>query len=669
MLIYFFVLIEIPALLAPATEIKKDDVDMEDPDAEAAATAAAIDDGLGAFRPSTSFNNLSTLLPPESAVETPNAQADTPEGTPAGTPAPVQAPAPVAVPSAVPSPALVNIAAAANPPDTKKRTASSTSAESPVAKRRASTGRKGSSAAKSKAKNSGGNSPGANEKTQPAGDKQTKGAKQNDRKKDTPNPLTSGETQQQPVKVQPIKPVVKPVVAVSSQAAVVTPRVQAPAPVEHSEDDSLGPSSYEGSTPPTEADFQSVAQAAVSNLIMNAGNGKAESANPAPGTNIDTSTEHIKALTGSNWVAVCSGGDIGGPASSESSDKMNNRARRQNLTADERARQNRDRNREHARNTRLRKKAYVEELKRTLTALVAQRDAADLEKRHSAQRELEQREVRFRVVEEFLKLRGRKEENFARWAAILEENFTLTLPVTDFRETIQSKTPGAKTDYLQTLTGVSEAMADASLLASFLKSLGKSSEGDAIYFQYQCDRKNFFMDNCIAVLDWTASSQGAIQHVSLSPQHYFKLAPVFTNLFSQGASNELTLKGNLKAHFSPASNKLISVVMSFDTGVVMSQLNQLMKAPELTSDDAAATAAQVAANEADAILDSLEMPHIEASSVPSNVNIVAASCSGSSTGPASITDLEKEDSSDESHGDLDESTKGMTSRRALRSNE
>jgi hypothetical protein len=41
---------------------------------------------------------------------------------------------------------------------------------------------------------------------------------------------------------------------------------------------------------------------------------------------------------------------------------MNNRARRQYLTPDERARQNRDRNREHARNTRLHKKAYVEEL-------------------------------------------------------------------------------------------------------------------------------------------------------------------------------------------------------------------------------------------------------------------------------------------------------------------
>lgn len=153
---------------------------------------------------------------------------------------------------------------------------------------------------------------------------------------------------------------------------------------------------------------------------------------------VDTSTEHVKALTGSNWVAVCGGGHIIGDSSSQNNNDKLNRARRSNLTPDERARQNRDRNREHARNTRLRKKAYVEELKATLSALVTQRDAAELEKRHASQRELEQREVRFRVLEEFLKLRGRNEANAARWAAILEDKFTLTMPVVSFRSMVHS---------------------------------------------------------------------------------------------------------------------------------------------------------------------------------------------------------------------------------------
>ena len=99
--------------------------------------------------------------------------------------------------------------------------------------------------------------------------------------------------------------------------------------------------------------------------------------------------------------------------------------------------------------------------------MVAQRDATDLEKRHSTQRELEQREVRFRVVEEFLKLRGRNEANFARWAAILEENFRFVLPVTSYREMVQTKTKAEKGSYQQTLTGVSEAVADSGLFSSF----------------------------------------------------------------------------------------------------------------------------------------------------------------------------------------------------------
>jgi hypothetical protein len=128
------------------------------------------------------------------------------------------------------------------------------------------------------------------------------------------------------------------------------------------------------------------------------------------------------------------------------------------------------------------------------------------------------------------------------------------------------------------------------------------------------------------------------------------------------------MKGSLQATFSPASNKLISVAILFDTGIVSSQLNKIFKVNEVSNDDVdAAAAAQVAACEADMILDSLQMPHIEPVSVPSNVNVVPTSC-GSASGPASITDFEKEDSSDESNPDssTDDAAKGMTTRRVLR---
>lgn len=384
----------------------------------------------------------------------------------------------------------------------------------------------------------------------------------------------------------------------------------------------------------TEADFKSVAQAAVSSLIMNAVSSKADSS--TDGTKqVNTSTAHIKNLTGSNWVEACFGGSGNAPAgitssaaaaAAEAAKSNNNRGnRRQNLTPDERAKQNRDRNREHARNTRLRKKAYVEELKLTLTELVAQRDAAEMEKRTAAQREVEQREVRFRVIEEFLKLRGRNEPNFARWAAILEDGFSLTLPMTGFRKMVNidsKQLEGTTTLFLeQVLTGVSEIMDDSSNFASFLQSFGSNNNRSTacsagVSFVYNCDRKDFFMDGSTAVLDWTASSVGAMK---------------------QGARTELSLRGTLRAKFDPASNKLISANLSFDTGLVQSQLNHHLIVPAEQAVVSLNSGAELkdttptdssASSQADAILDSLQMPHFDSAVVgglSSDVTVVPPS--------------------------------------------
>ena len=258
-----------------------------------------------------------------------------------------------------------------------------------------------------------------------------------------------------------------------------------------------------------EADFKSIAQVAVSNLMLTASSqpsGKSDAQPALSKDKVDTSTDHIKALTGNNWVAACAT-TTASTSQTQADNKANNRARRQNLTPDERARQNRDRNREHARNTRLRKKAYVEELKRTLTELGAQRDAAEGEKRQAAQRELEQREVRFRVLEEFLNLRGRNETNFSRWAAILEEGFELTLPLVDYEKL--NKQSGK--DHV--LTSVAEVMAESSAFASFLQGLGGDEKG-SVSVQYSCDRSNFVMDGCTGILEWASAVSGTRETVS-----------------------------------------------------------------------------------------------------------------------------------------------------------
>ncbi|CAB9518749.1 expressed unknown protein [Seminavis robusta] len=382
----------------------------------------------------------------------------------------------------------------------------------------------------------------------------------------------------------------------------------------------------------TEADFKTVAQAAVSSLILSTKNGEVPAGNPdGCSEDIDLSTDHIKNLTGSNWVAACAGAGAaavaagGGSAPIAEGGKAGNR-KRQNLTADERARQNRDRNREHgtfvarnirqwyhrlwanghllspqlhvcicrstqARNTRLRKKAYVEELKRTLTELVAQRDRTEQHNQQTAQREVEQREVRFRVIEEFLKLRARNEANQNSWAAILHSSFVLTMPC----DAINRRTTTAQgTVPLEHIfSGADGVMRESNNFATFLQSVrSDANEGrnPAIVFQYYCDRTNFFMDDDRAVLDWSANTSGLVE---------------------RGLQRELSIRGSIRAEFCPASNKLLSASMVFDTGAILSQLNQFI---HVSAGTAYYAEAQEASHRANAILDSLQMPHLATSS-------------------------------------------------------
>jgi len=345
-----------------------------------------------------------------------------------------------------------------------------------------------------------------------------------------------------------------------------------------------------GSSCKTEESFKGVAQAAVTNLILSAGTTtqcSKEEVELAFGKNVDTSTAHVAALTSNNWVAACAASISGAPpgtaqaaqaaalaAASDPAAAKAARARRATLTADERARQNRDRNREHARNTRLRKKAYVEELKRTLTELVTQRDAADVEKRHEKQRDLEVREVRYRVMEEFLKLRARGSEAnlLARWIAILEDGFTLTLPNTGYRamvpqehtgftrriSTEDATLAGASTvpstaSSVQVLQSANQCLDDASKVASFLTS---AFMGNAVQMTYHCERTCFMMDGVKAMLDWTLKATPQTQSGELGEP-------------------SLVLKGYMRATFSPASNKLASAELIFDTGNVAAQLKAI----------------------------------------------------------------------------------------------
>lgn len=105
-------------------------------------------------------------------------------------------------------------------------------------------------------------------------------------------------------------------------------------------------------------------------------------------------------------------------------------------------------------------------------------------------------------------------------------------------------------------------------------------------------------------------------------------------------SPKLSLKGSFRGKFSPASNKLLSASLTFDTAILLSQI-QRGQAARGRATTAEIAAAQAAANKADALLDSLQMPRI-ASSVPSAVNVVHNS-SSSEASSSEKGDLDSDD--------------------------
>ena len=103
------------------------------------------------------------------------------------------------------------------------------------------------------------------------------------------------------------------------------------------------------------------------------------------------------------------------------------------LTVEEKKQSSRDRNREHARCTRLRKKKYVNNLKELVDGLHHERSEDVRQRRVAVQQLAEIQGVRRKVVNTFLEYHAKYEQNARRWETILEADFRLKQPVTPYR--------------------------------------------------------------------------------------------------------------------------------------------------------------------------------------------------------------------------------------------
>eukprot|EP00546_Thalassionema_frauenfeldii_P001757 CAMPEP_0178934814 /NCGR_PEP_ID=MMETSP0786-20121207/24119_1 /TAXON_ID=186022 /ORGANISM="Thalassionema frauenfeldii, Strain CCMP 1798" /LENGTH=937 /DNA_ID=CAMNT_0020612733 /DNA_START=167 /DNA_END=2980 /DNA_ORIENTATION=- len=147
------------------------------------------------------------------------------------------------------------------------------------------------------------------------------------------------------------------------------------------------------------------------------------------------------------------------------------RTKKSEMTAEEKAKQNRDRNREHARSTRLRKKAYVQKLKELVEGLHAERTEEVRKRRVAIQHLSEVQGVRRAVVRSFLRFHSSYESDPRKWMTILEDDFWLKQPVTPYRSFRRAEVE----QECRISRGIEAMIADAASVSVMVESIGYRS--------------------------------------------------------------------------------------------------------------------------------------------------------------------------------------------------
>lgn len=222
------------------------------------------------------------------------------------------------------------------------------------------------------------------------------------------------------------------------------------------------------------------------------------------------------------------------------------------LTEEERALANRKRNREHARNTRARKKAYLESLKNTLDELCKERDSLVSERAGAASLLLEIQKTRTGVLLSFFALRSTYEKRRPLWSSILDESFTCDMPVTPYRSFPASEVQISKCQ--RTIMGVDGMIGDTASMHVLLNSLVDRAKFPAgkVEFRYTLIAEEAVVSGSQMMARWNMST---------------------TNFVKLGAKREVKKMGMLCARFNTA-HKIVKLELMFDVMAFMLQLKQ-----------------------------------------------------------------------------------------------
>jgi PAS domain S-box-containing protein len=223
------------------------------------------------------------------------------------------------------------------------------------------------------------------------------------------------------------------------------------------------------------------------------------------------------------------------------------------MNPEEKAKANRDRNREHARNTRLRKKAYLEKLKITVDELCRERDTLVTERAGTATLIVEMHNTRTEVLMSFFALRSANERRRELWASILDEScFACVMPVTPYRSFPASEVQVSKCQ--RTVLGIDGMMSDTASLHVMLNTLIDRSRFPtaSIKFRFTLVTEDVVVAGNQMMARWAMTTTNAVQY---------------------GARMEVAKQGMLCAKFNSA-HKIIGLELMFDVMAFMLQLKQ-----------------------------------------------------------------------------------------------
>jgi PAS domain S-box-containing protein len=224
-----------------------------------------------------------------------------------------------------------------------------------------------------------------------------------------------------------------------------------------------------------------------------------------------------------------------------------------NMTEAEKVKANRDRNREHARNTRLRKKAYLEKLKATVDDLCRERDSIVSERASAANLLVEMHNTRTEVLMSFFALRTCNEKRRKLWSSILDEScFTCIMPVTPYRSFPASEVQVSKCQ--RTIMGIDGMMSDTASLHLLLDTLVDRSKHPfgKISFRYTLVTEDAIVAGNQFMARWVMTTTNAVQC---------------------GANAEVTKQGMLCCKFN-GTHKVTCLEIMFDVLAFMLHLKQ-----------------------------------------------------------------------------------------------